>query len=387
MLAAPFRALFRRLFGAGARPAAADAHAAIEAGKQCSIAGDHANAARAFERARAIAPGNAEAHFHLGLALRDQQQLGRAAACYRRAIELRPDYVEAHNNLGSVLQMQGDNAAALESYRRAVALRPDFAQPYLNLGRLYAAAGARDQAAAPFQQAVARGIDVEIFRHLLSALHGETTAHAPDDYTRSLFDNFAGDFDRRLVDELGYRIPETLAARIAAIEPQRKLRALDLGCGTGLCGVQLAGHYSRLTGIDLSPAMLDKARTRNLYSELADASIVEWLQQAPAAGFDLVLAADVLVYFGDLEPLFTLIARALDAGGLYAFSIELTGQDTFVLQPSGRYAHAVNYIRNLSGHLGLTEVEAFAHHIRGDVNGFVFILRKPGAKALARDCM
>ena len=100
-----------------------------------------------------------------------------------------------------------------------------------------------------------------------------------------------------------------------------------------------------------------------------------------------MLAADVLVYFGDLEPLFTLIARALDAGGLYAFSIELTGQDTFVLQPSGRYAHAVNYIRNLSSHLGLTEVEAFAHHIRGDVNGFVFILRKPGAKALAKACL
>jgi predicted TPR repeat methyltransferase len=369
------RTLLHRLTG-GALQRRRNISAAIEEGKRLSVAGEHANAARAFEQALAIDPHNAEAHFRLGLAARDQQQLERAATAYRRAIELRPGYIEAHNNLGSVLQMQGINEEALEAYRRAVALVPDFAQPYLNLGRLYAAGGDRDNAAATFQQAIARGIDVEIFNHLLSALRGETTGQAPDDYTRSLFDNFAGDFDRRLVDELGYRIPETMAARIKTIDPRRNLRVLDLGCGTGLCGVQLAGCFTQLTGVDLSSAMLKKARARNLYTELIDASLGEWLETAPSGAFDLVLAADVLVYFGDLAALFAQIASVLGHGGHCAFSIELSTTNDYVLQPSGRYAHTADYVRKVCGNLGLREIEAFPHHIRGDVNGFVFILRK-----------
>jgi len=369
------RTLLRRLTG-NTLQRKRNVIAAIEEGKRLSLAGAHQDAARAFEQALALDPHNAEAYFRLGLAERDQQQLDRAAAAYQRAIALRPDYIEAHNNLGSVLQMQGLNDAALKAYRRAVALGPDFAQPYLNLGRLYASGGDGDNAVATFQQAIARGIDVEIFNHLLSALRGETTGQAPDNYTRSLFDNFAGDFDRRLVNELGYRIPETLAARIKAIEPRRNLRVLDLGCGTGLCGVQFADCFSQLTGVDLSAAMLEKARARNLYTELFDASLGEWLETATPRSFDLVLAADVLVYFGDLAPLFTQIARALDHDGLCAFSIELTTEKNFVLQPSGRFAHAEDHIRNVCSKLGLKEIEAFPHHIRGDVNGFVFILRK-----------
>jgi predicted TPR repeat methyltransferase len=273
--------------------------------------------------------------------------------------------------------MQGDSHAALAAYRRAVDLAPDFAQPYLNLGRLHAAAGDTAEAAAIFQLALARGIDTEIFRHLISALKGETTTQAPDEYTRSLFDNFAGDFDRRLVDELGYRIPESITARVKALKPRHDLRVLDLGCGTGLCGVQLAGHCSRLTGVDLSPAMLEKARARNLYTELCDKSIGAWLEDAPPAAFDLVLAADVLVYFGDLAKLFEQVARSLDRDGLYAFSIELAEQHDFFLQASGRYAHAPDYIRSLCERCGMLEVDGYAHHIRGDVSGYVFILRKP----------
>ena len=376
MLLAALRTLFRSRPGTAQAAAGASVKTAIEAGKQKSLAGDHSGAAAAFQRALAAAPTNAEAHFRLGLALRDQQRLNDAAASYRRAIELQPAYVEAHNNLGSVLQMLEQRDAALAAYRRAVALGPTFGQPYLNLGRLYTLAGDTRNAAATFEAAIARGIDVDSFRHLLSALKGETTIRAPDAYTRSLFDNFAVDFDRRLIDELGYHVPETLAQRIKALAPQSALRILDLGCGTGLCGAALAGCYSQLTGIDLSGPMLEKARARNLYTELTESSIETWLEHAPPAAYDIVLAADVLVYCGDLAPLFASIAHRLVTGGLYAFSVEIAEGEAFVLQASGRYAHPVAYIRSLYAGSGLTEVNGFPHHIRGNVNGYIFILRK-----------
>ncbi len=378
MLLAALRTLFRGRPGTAQADAdaAAAVKTAIEAGKQKSLAGDHSAAAAAFQRALAAAPSNAEAHFRLGLALRDQQRLDDAAASYRRAIELQPAYVEAHNNLGSVLQMLEQSDAALTAYRRAVALGPTFAQPYLNLGRLYALAGDTLNAAATFEAAIARGIDVDSFRHLLSALKGETTIRAPDAYTRSLFDNFAGDFDRRLINELGYEVPQTLVKQIKTLAPQADLRVLDLGCGTGLCGAAFGGGCSQLTGIDLSGLMLEKARARDLYTELVQSSIETWLEQAPPAAYDIVLAADVWIYCGDLAPLFASIARRLVSGGLYAFSVEIASGESFVLQASGRYAHPVAYIRSLYAGSDLTEVDGFPHHIRGNVNGYIFILRK-----------
>lgn len=350
---------------------------AIDNGKRLSETGDPAGAARSFEQALALDPDNAEIHFRLGLAARDQRRLAAAATHYRRAIELRPDYVEAHNNLGAVLQMQDDSAGALAAWRRAVALQPDFGQPYLNLGRMLASLGDNEQAAATFRAAIERGIEAESFRHLLNALDGETTVRAPDAYTRNLFDHFAADFDRRLVDELGYRIPAVLAARIKALQPRRDLRVLDLGCGTGLCGVQLAGCCKSLTGIDLSPAMLEKARARNLYDALVDCNIVDWLEQAPADAFDVVLAADVFIYCGELTPLFAACARVMASGGLFGFSIEVSAAQDVFLQPSGRYAHSADYIRRLCAQYGLQEADHFAHRIRGDIGGQVFILRKP----------
>ena len=376
MLLAALRTLFRGRPGTAQADAAAAVKTAIEAGKQKSLAGDHSGAAAAFQRALAAAPSNAEVHFRLGLALRDQQRLDDAASSYRRAIELQPAYVEAHNNLGSVLQMLEQSDAALAAYRRAVALGPTFAQPYLNLGRLYALAGDTLNAAATFEAAIARGIDVDSFRHLLSALKGETTLRAPDAYTRSLFDNFASDFDRRLIDELGYEVPQTLVKQIKTLAPQADLRVVDLGCGTGLCGAAFDGDCSQLTGIDISGLMLEKARARDLYTELVQSSIETWLEQAPPAAYDIVLAADVLIYCGDLAPLFASIARRLVSGGLYAFSVEIASGESFVLQASGRYAHPVAYIRSLYAGSGLTEVDGFPHHIRGNVNGYIFILRK-----------
>ena len=135
----------------------------------------------------------------------------------------------------------------------------------------------------------------------------------PRAYVARLFDDYAQRFDRHLVEELAYRGPALIAAAIDAAAPGRRFaRALDLGCGTGLAGAPLRARVERLEGVDLSPAMLAKARERGLYDALEAADIVDHLRRFGAA-FDLIVAADALAYCGDLQPVFAAAAAALDA--------------------------------------------------------------------------
>lgn len=168
---------------------------------------------------------------------------------------------------------------------------------------------------------------------------------APAAYVEALFDNFAERFDHQLVDMLGYEAPALLADLVAK-HGERFERILDLGCGTGLAGPHLARFGGRLTGVDLSSAMLAKAAERGGYDTLVQSEAVEFLASHPGA-YDLILAADVLIYFGDLAPLFSAAAAALPPGGLMAFSTEL-GEHGWKLLPTARYAHGDAYVRETS---------------------------------------
>ena len=105
----------------------------------------------------------------------------------------------------------------------------------------------------------------------------------------------------------------------------------------------LKPYARRLDGIDLSPRMIEKARTRGLYDRLEEADLVTALERQPGQ-WDLLLAADTFPYLGDLEPLFDAAARALRPAGWFAFSTEDVDAKTYVLKPNGRYGHGQAYI-------------------------------------------
>ena len=74
-------------------------------------------------------------------------------------------------------------------------------------------------------------------------------------------------------------------------------------CGTGLCGVELAGKVGELHGVDLSPEMVAKACERvGVYSSLEVDDLTAWLagQCSIDRKFDVLVATDVFVYIGDL---------------------------------------------------------------------------------------
>ena len=183
--------------------------------------------------------------------------------------------------------------------------------------------------------------------HIVFARLGWRTAKAPARYVQALFDDYAERFDQHLMVDLAYAAPNLVRRIIGERLDGRAPEIVDLGCGTGICGPLFRPLAGRLTGVDLSPAMLAIAKQRSVYDALIKADIVQYLSHHKNQ-FDLCIAADVVVYLGDLRPLLKACAAALKPGGYLAFTVESTNQRGWILQRSGRYAHSRDYIQELA---------------------------------------
>jgi predicted TPR repeat methyltransferase len=180
----------------------------------------------------------------------------------------------------------------------------------------------------------------------LDALMGCMCDRAPLPYLTASFDSYAPHFDKHLVEVLDYQVPAKMHSLL--VDAGGKFtRLLDLGCGTGLAAPYLAVFAGKLTGVDISPGMLEKARERNLYDHLVEQEAVAYLARRDGI-YDLIAALDVLIYFGDLTEVFAGAAARLEPGGVFAFSHETATGDHYKLRPSGRFAHAASYVDSLS---------------------------------------
>jgi len=130
---------------------------------------------------------------------------------------------------------------------------------------------------------------------------------------------------------------------------------LDLGCGTGLGGAAFRPYVDWLVGVDISPAMVTKARSKGLYDRLAVLDLLHFLDAdaQSQARYHLVVAADVFVYTSDLGPIAAAAARVLAPDGLFAFTVETYAGDGVVLQQSLRYAHGAAHVRAAIAAAGL----------------------------------
>jgi predicted TPR repeat methyltransferase len=315
-----------------------------------------------FDRVVASDPLRAAAWFYRALALNDLQRHEETLASFDRFLAIEPGRGEAWLRRGQTLQLLDRHDDALISYERALAADPGLAQAWTNRGNILKDRGRPDEAAASFEKAIALGGDAELNAFFLAAAAGrQTPAAAPKQSVQDLFDDYAKSFDEHLVRVLQYRTPAVLAENLRALGSRRFGHALDLGCGTGLCGPLVKPVVDRLDGVDLSPLMLEKAGALGLYERLVHADVTEYLA-ATDQRYDLVLAADVFVYIGDLEPVFGGVARVMDSGGIFCFSAEIPeGGEDFELKSSLRYGHSERYIRNLASRHGF----AVARILRG----------------------
>ena len=300
-----------------------------------------------YKHAVALQPENYEALYNLGNTFRELGALNEAEIYYNHALMLAPDYAEAHMNLGIVQKDLGRLDEAITSYSRAIDLKPDNPDAHSNLGYAFREMGRLEESVASFRQALNLNPEYGHAAHMLSALTGSTPKRAPLDYVENLFDGYAQTFDSSLVDKLGYRVPKDIARLLVQDYSNNNLGSvLDLGCGTGLLGVEIAQACDRIVGLDISRKMLSKAQERGVYDHLIKQDIETFLANETLS-FDYFIATDVFIYIGELASVFRSIRSRNGSSGRLVFSVEHLDGKGFSLLPSGRYAHSKPYIEEL----------------------------------------
>lgn len=281
---------------------------------------------------------------------------------------------------------EGDFVAAADLFAQAAEVAPRWAAAWFGLGQARERLGRGAAATEAFAQARDCDAGDELGAGLhLARLGGAAPAAPPAGYVRGLFDQYAGRFDKHLREDLAYRGPEVLRDALAAARAAQSLplhfdRVLDLGCGTGLMGRALFPHFDSIHGVDLSPRMVEAARATGVYNQAEAGDLLDFLHGQGEDSADLVIAADVFVYLGDLDAVFRASARALESGGLFAFTVQRGEGADYAVGDDLRYRHTQAYLRRLANENGFVVLELHEASTRQDagrdVPGLVAVLAR-----------
>jgi len=374
--------------------------------------GDILQVRKCLNKALEIDPTLARAWYALATLDFEAGNFDIAAGLFKRAIKAKNDYPAAHQGLARALEMAGRKDEAVAAYSRA--LRASRTKPATPTTATAPSRSSSDEAddlissilsgappaprpatrTSPLTQAIA-GLEDRIaspraveFHHALAANADVfSPAQIPTTPLKNLFDKYAETFDDHLRNKLQYGVPELIAQAVASVryEDDPPYDILDLGCGTGLCGQILRPIAKSLAGVDLSPAMIEKAKERRIYDRLGVGELVATLNDNPNA-FDLLTAGDVFLYLGDLTPVLQAALVALRPGGLLVFSVEAgTGERYHLQKKTLRYTHSETYLHHVAAIHGFVEESFTPVTLRMEadkpVAGYVVVLRSPSGNS------
>ena len=297
----------------------------------------------------------------------------------RQNASLYPGVAVAAVTLGEALRAAGHLPTAIGEFQRALRLDPSFAEARLRLGEAWLDAGEAEKALEAFD-----AIDEpmpQLASRVAEARAMRERARSDPRYVRHLFDQFSSDYDARMLGQLGYAAPAILRTLADLVIPDRgrTYSILDLGCGTGLAGAAFKDIASTLDGVDLSPAIIEKARSRAIYDTLLVADLESALAEE-GRQYDLMLAADTLVYLGDLTKVFEGAHLRLLPGGTFLFTVEKNEGEGFALGPKRRWRHSESYMRGEAARANFDIAGFLECHPRAEagvpVDGYAVALRK-----------
>jgi predicted TPR repeat methyltransferase len=347
----------------------------IETAEALIASGKADQAARGLRARLEAGRGGLLARLTLIKALLAAGNTGGALSEAREAVSLNPDVAVAVLALGETLLAAEALPTAIAELQRALRLDPGLARARELIAAAWLGAGEADKALENLRE-----LENPPAEMIAAAQAIKAAPRSDAGYVRHLFDQFSADYDQRMTGQLAYAAPQILQDLAALVMPGRdKLAILDLGCGTGLAGSVFKSLAARLDGVDLSPAMIEKARARQIYDHLEVADLEPALC-APGPRYDLILAADTLVYLGDLKLVFEAARCRLQPDGYFLFTVEKAEGLGFELGPKRRWRHSESYLRDLAERAGFNVAGLVAatprHEANQPVQGFAVALAR-----------
>jgi len=142
-----------------------------------------------------------------------------------------------------------------------------------------------------------------------------------DPIAEAAYDAVAASYDEDIEDN-PYNADLEMPGTTSLIPPVEGSRVLDAGCGTGIYTEWLLEQGADVVGVDVSEAMLDRARERvGARAAFHRADLAAPLDFLDDDAFDGVVSALALDYVADWSRPFSEIARVLRPGGFLVFSV------------------------------------------------------------------
>ncbi|MEA2116778.1 MAG: tetratricopeptide repeat protein [Thermodesulfobacteriota bacterium] len=304
-----------------------------------------AEAASVFARAAEIRDDDADTWFNLGLALKQDSRYPEACRAYERALKLAPDDADIVFNLANCCREGGYPEQAAAYYDKLLNIEPEHVSGLNNFAYLCHLRGEHGRTEELYQRLLHLRPDHPGALHMLAALNGTADTTPANEYIQELFDQYSDTFEQSLVEKLEYRVPELLFDLVGRNDTGSSSyeNCVDLGCGTGLAGVMFRPLCNRLTGVDLSEKMVVVAASKEVYDTLVTADVVQFLLQGNTQ-YDLFIAADLLTYMADLEPLFQAVSQKSLPDSQFVFSTEHGDDSGWQVRSTGRFAHHPDYV-------------------------------------------
>ncbi len=272
------------------------------------------------------------------------------------------DNPAVYNNLGHLYFTLKSWHEAKQNFLKAFNLNSEKALYAYNIACCDYELNNEKEAIIFLEKAIDLNPNYEQATHLLSALNGKNVEKAPSSYVEELFDNYAENFESHLIKKLKYSTKRVKDIILKYSNKKSFKSVLDLGCGTGLVGSEIKIYSKKLTGVDISKKMINQARSKNIYDELICKELVSYLKEN-RLNHELIIASDVLTYFGKCDEIFNLIRNNNNCKNtFFAFTTEHTEDQNYILDKSGRFKHSYEYIENLCSHYNF-ELKYFEKNI------------------------
>jgi len=333
------------------------------------------------QRAERLSPNSPFIKNNLGNIYRMNGKYTEAESCYLQALSLKPDLIESYNNLAILNRRQKNFSEAIELYKRALSVDPTFIPALYNLGKTLSLVNKADDAKECYNEVLKLNAEHALshnelgeyymrtddpkksiyhFEKYLSLVkqdncgvklklayiaNGKLPAKQQAEVVRQTYEIKASTWDQdieRINSEfLGPQL--ILQASNKLFEPDGSLEILDLGCGTGRCGELLQPYLASIDGVDLSEHMLRIAKAKTIYKNL-ECMDVEQFMHTTENQYDLIVGSGVLIFIGDLCPIFNLSVKLLRPKGRFVFTIYKSENAEISIRDNIHFAHSEQHI-------------------------------------------